>query len=51
VFLAFDLANKQSFENQWLLASQLVVAALACRAIEPRDHAQDEASPRTSVAS
>jgi hypothetical protein len=35
VFLAFDLANKQSFENQWLLASQLVVAALACRAIQP----------------
>jgi hypothetical protein len=51
VFLAFDLANKQSFENQWLLASQLVVAALACRAMERRDHAQDEASPRTSVAS
>jgi hypothetical protein len=32
VFVAFDLANKQSFENQWLLACQLVVAALACRA-------------------
>jgi len=35
VFAAFDLANKQSFENQWLLASQLLVAALACRAIQP----------------
>ena len=50
VFAAFDLANKQSFENQWLLASQLLVAALACRAIEPRDRAQGEAGPRTSVA-
>jgi hypothetical protein len=50
VFLAFDLANKQSFENQWLLASQLVVVALACRAIERRDHAPGEASPRTHVA-
>ena len=50
VFAAFDLANKQSFENQWLLASQLLVAALACRAIEPRDRAPDEVSPRTSVA-
>jgi hypothetical protein len=50
VFAAFDLANKQSFENQWLLASQLLVAALACRAIEPRDRAPDEAGPRTSVA-
>jgi hypothetical protein len=35
VFAAFDLANKQSFENQWLLACQLLVAALACRAIQP----------------
>jgi hypothetical protein len=26
---AFDLANKQSFLNQWLLAAQLVVAGLA----------------------
>jgi hypothetical protein len=50
VFAAFDLANKQSFENQWLLASQLLVAALACRAIEPSDHAPGEANPRTSVA-
>jgi hypothetical protein len=34
VFAAFDLANKQSFENQWLLASQLLVVAVACRALE-----------------
>ena len=34
VFAAFDLANKQSFENQWLLACQLLVAGLACRAAE-----------------
>ena len=41
VFAAFDLANKQSFENQWLLASQLLVVALACRAVErpPREPA------------
>jgi hypothetical protein len=50
VFAAFDLANKQSFENQWLLASQLVVAALACRAVERPDGAQDEDNPRASVA-
>lgn len=31
-FAAFDLANKQSFENQWLLACQLLVLGLACRA-------------------
>jgi len=29
VLAAFDLANKQSFLNQWLLAAQLVVAGLA----------------------
>jgi hypothetical protein len=34
VFAAFDLANKQTFENQWLLACQLLVVALACRAVE-----------------
>jgi hypothetical protein len=34
-FAAFDLANKQSFENQWLLVCQLLVVALACRASEP----------------
>jgi hypothetical protein len=34
VFAAFDLANKQSFENQWLLACQLLVVGLACRAVE-----------------
>ena len=34
VFVAFDLANKQSFENQWLLACQLLVVGLACRAVE-----------------
>jgi hypothetical protein len=49
VFAAFDLANKQSFENQWLLACQLLVAALACHAVERRDHAADEASPGTGV--
>ena len=34
LFVAFDLANKQSFENQWLLACQLLVLGLACRAAE-----------------
>jgi hypothetical protein len=34
VFAAFDLANKQSFENQWVLACQLLVLGLACRAAE-----------------
>jgi hypothetical protein len=34
VFAAFDLANKQTFENQWLLACQLLVVGLACRAVE-----------------
>jgi hypothetical protein len=34
LFAAFDLANKQSFENQWLLACQLLVLGLACRAAE-----------------
>ena len=34
LFAAFDLANKQSFENQWLLACQLLVFGLACRAAE-----------------
>jgi hypothetical protein len=33
VFAAFDLANKQTFENQWLLACQLLVVGLACRAV------------------
>jgi hypothetical protein len=51
VFAAFDLANKQTFENQWLLASQLLVTALACRAVERRAHAGAEADPRTSAAS
>ena len=32
VLAAFDLANKQSFLNQWLLAAQLVVAGLAVTA-------------------
>jgi hypothetical protein len=32
VLAAFDLANKQSFLNQWLLAAQLVVAGLALAA-------------------
>lgn len=32
VLAAFDLANKQSFLNQWLLAGQLVVAGLALAA-------------------
>jgi hypothetical protein len=34
VFAAFDLANKQSFENQWVLACQLLVVGLASRAAE-----------------
>jgi hypothetical protein len=34
VFAGFDLANKQSFENQWVLACQLLVVGLACYAIE-----------------
>jgi hypothetical protein len=34
LFAAFDLANKQSFENQWQLACQLLVLGLACRAAE-----------------
>jgi hypothetical protein len=34
LFAAFDLANKQSFENQWLLACQLLVLGVACRAAE-----------------
>jgi hypothetical protein len=36
VLAAFDLANKQSFLNQWLLAAQLVVAGLALVAAGPR---------------
>jgi len=32
VLAAFDLANKQTFLNQWLLAAQLVVAGLALAA-------------------
>jgi hypothetical protein len=32
---AFDLTNKQSFLNQWLLAGQLVVAGLALAAAGP----------------
>jgi len=37
VLAAFDLANKQSFLNQWLLAAQLVVAGIALAAAsQPR---------------
>jgi hypothetical protein len=36
VLAAFDLANKQSFLNQWLLAAQLVVAGLAVTAATVR---------------
>jgi hypothetical protein len=36
VLAAFDLANKQSFLNQWLLAAQLVVAGLALTAATVR---------------
>jgi hypothetical protein len=36
VLAAFDLANKQSFLNQWLLAAQLVVAGLALTAATTR---------------
>jgi hypothetical protein len=43
LFAAFDLANKQSFENQWVLACQLLVLGLACRAAE----GVDEAPPPT----
>ena len=35
VLAAFDLANKQSFLNQWLLAAQLVIGGLALVAAEP----------------
>lgn len=34
VFAAFDLANKQSFENQWVLACQLLIVGLACHVVE-----------------
>jgi hypothetical protein len=34
VLAAFDLANKQSFLNQWLLVAQLIVAGLALAARE-----------------
>jgi len=34
IFAGFDLANKQSFENQWVLACQLLLIGLACHAIE-----------------
>jgi hypothetical protein len=46
VFAAFDLANKQSFENQWVLACQLLVLGLACRAVE---HAAVEPEPPGST--
>ena len=46
VFAAFDLANKQSFENQWVLACQLLILGLACRAVE---HAAVEPEPRGST--
>jgi hypothetical protein len=36
VLAAFDLANKQSFLNQWLLAAQLVIAGLAVTAATHR---------------
>jgi hypothetical protein len=48
LFAAFDLANKQSFENQWLLACQLLVLGLACRAAERGAElasAADQAAP------
>jgi hypothetical protein len=50
LFAAFDLANKQSFENQWLLACQLLVLGLACAAAErgvERVPSADQASPAT----
>jgi hypothetical protein len=46
LFAAFDLANKQSFENQWVLACQLLVLGLACRAAE-RPAAAPEHRPAT----
>ena len=51
LFAAFDLANKQSFENQWLLACQLLILGLACRAAERagagRAPAVEQAPPPT----
>ncbi|HEX6755221.1 MAG TPA: hypothetical protein VF109_04680, partial [Mycobacteriales bacterium] len=54
VLAAFALANKQSFLNQWLLASQLVVAGVALAAAAPRpirdvplpEPAEQKVSPR-----
>jgi hypothetical protein len=51
LFAAFDLANKQTFENQWLLACELLILGLACRAGEragaERAPAADQAPPPT----
>jgi hypothetical protein len=49
VFAAFDLANKQTFENQWLLACQLLVTGLACRAVERPAPRPVPAAPAGSV--
>jgi hypothetical protein len=37
VLAGWDLVNKQSFLNQWLLVAQLVVAGLALAASRPAD--------------
>jgi len=49
LFAAFDLANKQSFENQWLLVCQLLVLGLACSAAE-RAGAERAAAQRAPAA-
>ena len=54
ILAAFALANKQSFLNQWLLASQLVVAGIALAAAAARpvrdvplpEPAEREATPQ-----
>jgi hypothetical protein len=43
VLAAFDLANKQSFLNQWALSAQLTVAGLALLATDRRT--ADQAGP------
>lgn len=42
VMMAFDIANKQSFENQWWLAAALVVVALGLRSAPALDPASRE---------
>jgi hypothetical protein len=50
VLLAFDLFNKQTFENQWWLLAQLLVCGLAVRVVEvTRPSGQPSPDPRMSV--